>query len=381
MRNILVVTGTRAEYGTLKNIMYEICEDNELNLQLIVTGSHLSEKYGYTINDIVDDGFKIDFKVPILMDDCSKGSIAREIGLGIIQFSQCFEKLNPDFLLIMGDRYEIFAAAITAMFMNIPIAHISGGEVTEGAIDEQTRHAITKISHVHFPGAEYYGENIKKMGEEPWRIFNVGDPGIENIKKTDLMTKREIESDLKVKIDKDTLLVTYHPVTLENKDIEIQISNLLQALNILNKTVIMTYPNSDLGSDYIIKELVKFSNENDKIHLFKNLGSRRYLSVMKYCGAVVGNSSSAIIEAPYLRIPAVNIGNRQKGRLKAESIIDCSNDCEDIVLAVNKALSGEFKEKAKYAKSLYGDGNTSKEIVRILKSLNIDEKLLKKKLV
>ena len=299
----------------------------------------------------------------------------------MIQIAQGFERLKPDMLLILGDRYEIFAAAICAMTMNIPIAHISGGEITEGAMDEQIRHAITKMAHIHFPGAECYAENIKKMGEESWRIFNVGDPGIENIKNTKLMTKEEIKEDIDIDIDEETLLITYHPVTLEIEDLPSQISNLLEALSELDKKMIITYPNADYGSDYIIKELNKFSKENNKVYLFKNLGNRRYLSIMKNCGAVVGNSSSALVEAPYLKVPVVDIGNRQKGRLKAENIISCSNDSKDIISAVNKSLSSEFKGKVKNVKSLYGEGSTSEEIVKVLKQIDIDDKLLKKKLV
>mgnify|MGYP000903215118 FL=1 len=303
------------------------------------------------------------------------------MGLEMIQIAQGFERLKPDMLLILGDRYEIFAAAICAMTMNIPIAHISGGEITEGAMDEQIRHAITKMAHIHFPGAECYAENIKKMGEESWRIFNVGDPGIENIKNTKLMTKEEIKEDIDIDIDEETLLITYHPVTLEIEDLPSQISNLLEALSELDKKMIITYPNADYGSDYIIKELNKFSKENNKVYLFKNLGNRRYLSIMKNCGAVVGNSSSALVEAPYLKVPVVDIGNRQKGRLKAENIISCSNDSKDIISAVNKSLSSEFKGKVKNVKSLYGEGSTSEEIVKVLKQIDIDDKLLKKKLV
>lgn len=381
MRKIAIVTGTRAEYGTLYWIMKRIEMDRSLNLQLIVTGSHLSSKFGYTVEQIRKDGFQIDDEIEIDINLYRKSSIPKSMGLEIIQMAQSFERLKPDIVIITGDRYEIFAAAICAMTMNIPIAHISGGEITEGAMDEQIRHAITKIAHIHFPGSEHYAENIKKMGEEPWRVFNVGDPGIENIKNTKLMTKEEIKKDLDIDIDEETLVITYHPVTLEIEDLPSQISNLLEALSKLDKKMIITYPNADYGSDYIIKELNKFSKENNNVYLFKNLGSRRYLSIMKNCGVVVGNSSSALIEAPYLKVPVVDIGNRQKGRLKAENIISCSNDCKDIVNAINESLSSEFREKVKKTKSLYGEGNTSEEIVKVLKQIDIDDKLLKKKLV
>ena len=381
MRKIAVVTGTRAEYGLLYWTMKKIQMDESLKLQLIVTGSHLSEKYGNTVEKIKEDGFKIEDEIENNIDSYKKSSIPKSMGLEMIQMGQSFERLKPDMLLILGDRYEIFVAATCAMVMNIPIAHISGGEVTEGAMDEQIRHAITKMAHIHFPGSEFYVENIKKMGEEPWRIFNVGDPGIENIKNTKLMTKKEIKLDLGIDIDEETLLITYHPVTLESEELPSQVFNLLQALSQLDKKMIITYPNADYGSDYIIKELNKFYNENNNVYLYKSLGSRRYLSIMKNCGVVVGNSSSALVEAPYLKVPVVDIGNRQKGRIKAENIISCSNDCKDIVNAINNALSGEFRGKVKNTKSLYGDGNTSEEIVKDLKQIDIDDKLLKKKLV
>lgn len=381
MRKIAVVTGTRAEYGLLKNTLIEINKSNELKLQLIVTGAHLSEEYGYTVEEIIEDGFIIEDKIPILMRNNSKDGISIEMGLLMIQLSQTFEKIKPDILLILGDRYEIFAATSVAMVMNIPIAHISGGEITEGAIDEQIRHSITKMAHIHFPGAGVYGQNIINMGEESWRVFNVGDPGIENIKLINFLSKEELNEELNIHVDNDTLLVTYHPVTLESDKLPYQIDNLIKALYKVNKNIIITYPNVDNGGDYIIKRLEEFSKENPNIHLFKNLGLLRYLSVMRLCGVVVGNSSSALVEAPYLKIPAVNIGNRQKGRIMADNIISCSNECEDIVEAINKSLTNEFKEKVKHIESLYGEGNTSEEIVKILETIKINDTLLKKKLI
>lgn len=381
MRRIAVVTGTRAEYGLLKNTLNKIKENKNLRLQLIVTGTHLSEEYGYTVKEIIDDGFEIEDTIPILMKNSNKDCVAKEMGLLMIQISQTFERIKPDVLLILGDRYEIFAVASVAMVMNIPIAHISGGEITEGAIDEQIRHSITKMAHIHFPGAKAYAKNIIAMGEEPWRVFDVGDPGIENIKFTKLLSKEELKEQLKVEVDRDTLLITYHPVTLERELLPFQMENLIKALNEVNKQMIITYPNADNGGEYIIKKLEEFKKINSNVHLYKNLGALKYLSVMKLCGAVVGNSSSALVEAPYFKIPVVNIGNRQKGRMMAENIISCSNEYEDIIEAINMALTYEFKEKVKHIKSLYGEGNTSEEIVNILENIGINDKLLKKKLI
>lgn len=381
MRKVAVVTGNRAEYGLLKNTLKEINNSKILELQLIVTGTHLCEEFGYTVSEIESDGFEIEEKIPILMKGSGADCIPKEMGLLMIQLSQVFARISPDILLILGDRYEIFAAVSVAMVMNIPIAHISGGEITEGTIDEQIRHSITKIAHIHFPGAQKYADNIVKMGEESWRVHNVGDPGIENIKLTNLLSKDELKSNFNIEVDENTLLVTYHPVTLEIDDLPYQIDNLIMALNKINKNTIITYPNSDSGSNYIILRLKKFSEENKKVHLYKSLGIVKYLSVMNLCGAVVGNSSSAFVEAPFLKKAAVNIGNRQEGRLSADNIINCSYDSEEIVEAINKSLSCKFRDNLKYTKSLYGEGNTSIEIVKVLETIDINDRLLKKKLI
>lgn len=380
MKKIAVVTGTRAEYGLLYHTLKEIKNHKELELQLIVTGNHLSETHGYTVKEIEEDGFSIAESVNILFESDHKDSMSKSMGLLMMQLSQTFVRLQPDILLILGDRYEIFAAASVAMTMNILIAHISGGEVTEGAIDEQIRHAITKMAHIHFPGNEYYAANIKSMGEEAWRIHNVGDPGIENIKNIEMYSLEELENFFGFCVDEETLLVTFHPVTLEINDLEQQMNHFLDALQVINKRSIITYPNSDSGGKYIIHRLENFASCNKNMHLYRSLGSKRYLSTMKYCGAVVGNSSSAIVEAPYLKVAAVDIGNRQKGRLKAENIISCGYEKQEIIQAIEKALSKEFKEVVDHTKSLYGEGKTSKQIVEVLNETKIGETLLKKKL-
>lgn len=381
MRKIAVVTGTRAEYGLLKNTARCIEEDKDLELQLIVTGTHLSQEYGYTVCEIEKDNFDIKERISILMSENNGENIAKAMGILMINLCQTFSRLKPDLVLVLGDRYELLSVVNTAAVMNIPIAHISGGEITEGASDDQIRHAITKMAHIHFPGAEVYGKNIINMGEEAWRVFNVGDPGIENIKNNKYLSKEELKASLGVDVDENTLLITYHPVTLEINELPKQIEGLISALKRIDKNMIITYPNSDNGSKLIINELIKFSKENTNVHLFENLGVRRYLSVLKLCGAVVGNSSSAIVEAPFLKVPAVNIGNRQKGRLMADNIIQCGYSSFDIEEAIKKALSREFRDKAENVNSLYGEGNTSKEITSILKNIDINEKLLKKKLV
>lgn len=381
MRNITVVTGTRAEYGLLKNIMLCIDKDESLNLQIVVTGMHLSKKYGYTKQEIVEDGFKINEEVPILLEYEGKDKNARELGMAISTFANTFMRLKTDILLILGDRYEILGASATAMVMNIPIAHISGGEITEGAMDEQIRHSITKMANIHFPGAKEYVNNIINMGEETWRVFNVGDPGIENIKLTKMLNKEELKEQLDVEIDEETFLITYHPVTLELDQVKYQIEELIKALNRFDKKMIITFPNADNGGDIIINQLEEFAGKNKNVYLFKNLGSLRYLSVMSLCSTIIGNSSSSLVEAPFLKKPVVNIGNRQKGRLMADNIIQSSNAEEDIFNAITKSISSKFKEHTNKTKSLYGEGNTSSEIVKVLREININQELLKKKLI
>lgn len=379
-RRIAVLTDSRAEYGILKYTLSAIRDSEMLELQIIVTGTHLLEAYGFTINEIRNDGFFALEEIRTEVGLSEKTRIPTEMGNLTIQLSRIFERLHPDILLLFGDRYEMLAAASTAVAMHIPIAHISGGESTEGAMDEQIRHAITKMSHIHFPGAEVYAENIKRMGEQPWRIFNVGDPGIENIRRTQIMKKSALETDLGIKIDEKTLLVTYHPVTLELSGLACQMAHLTGALDKFNGTMIITYPNSDDGSDLIIREWKEFASGRKNVCLVKSLGMLRYLSVMNYCGAVVGNSSSAVVEAPFLKVPVVNIGNRQKGRMMADNILTCGYEQKEIERSIKTALSREFKEIASGTKSLYGDGNTSGAIVQVLEHIEIDEKLFKKKL-
>lgn len=380
MRKIAVITGARSEYGLLKSTIQKINENINLELQLIVTGTHLSKKYGYTVSEIEQDGFKISKKIVII--DEKNNNICFESSKLLKEINEAFQNLKPDLLLILGDRYEIFMAATAAMFMNIPICHISGGEITEGAIDDKIRHSITKISNIHFPGAEEYAENIAKMGEERWRIFNVGDPGIENVKNIKLYKAKEIKEKIGFNVDENTLVVTFHPVTLEINNTEQYIDNLISALKRFDNKIIITYPNSDEGSDIIINKIKQYEAENSNVMVFKSLGIQLYLSVIRKSGVVIGNSSSGIVEAPYFKIPVVNIGNRQKGRLMAKNIINCNYDSDEIFKSIKKALTNEYKEYAKNETvSLYGNGNTSEKIVKILETIDIDQKLIKKKLV
>lgn len=381
MRKILVVTGTRAEYGLLYWTMKRIDEDTELALQLIVTGNHLVPEYGYTVKAIKKDGFKIDEEIDMIVNSNKKSSIAKSMGLELIQMAQAFDRLKPDLLLILGDRYEIFIAATCAMMLNVPIAHMNGGESTEGAVDEQIRHAITKMAHIHFPGSEYYKERIIKMGEEPWRVYNVGQAGIENIRRLELLGKDELQKDLNILFDKPIFLITYHPVTLEVENIEEQISNLLRAIRHFNAKFIFTYPNADFGSKIIIDKMNTFVRENKNAYIYHSLGQKRYLSLLKYADVMIGNSSSGIIEAPIFKIPVINIGYRQKGRLRNKNIIDTDYTYDSIYNGIYKALNDkDFIKGLSKIKSVYGDGTTSSQVIEVIKSIELNRRLLSKKL-
>ncbi len=379
MRKIMVVTGTRAEYGLLYWTLKGIVENPNLELQLVVTGNHLSSEYGYTVKQIIDDGFEIVQEIDMLLDSKKKNSIIKSMAMEMIQLSDCMERLTPDILLILGDRYEIMAAATCAMMLNIPIAHMNGGECSEGAIDEQIRHAITKMAHIHFTGAETYRKNIINMGEEPWRVFNVGQAGIENIKRIPLLNREEIQSELKIDLNKKVFLITYHPETLSNMEVEKQVENLLQALDKFDAQLIFTSPNADHGGLIIKEKIEKYARNHINSKYYDNLGQKRYLSLLNYCDVVIGNSSSGLIEAPSFGVPVVNIGDRQKGRIRCNNIIDCRNNVEDIVHAITTALDKKFKNSIKHENSPFGDGNTSHMVVDILSKIQLNNKLFLKK--
>jgi len=379
MRKILVVTGTRSEYGLLHNTMQEIKNSKELELLLIVTGNHLVSSFGNTVEEIRKDEFKIDDEIDMIINSDKKSALIKSMGIEMIQMAQSFDRLKPDILLILGDRYETFVAATCAMMMNVPIAHMNGGESTEGAIDEQIRHAITKMAHIHFPGAEYYKERIIKMGEEAWRVFNVGQAGVENIKRLELYSKEEIEKQLNIEFNKKIFLITYHPVTLESENVEMQIDSLLNALKDFDAKFVFTYPNADFGSKTVIDKINTFVERNKDAYVFSSLGQRRYLSLLNYADIMVGNSSSGIIESSTFKLPVVNIGNRQKGRLRSNNIIDTGYSKKEIVAGINKALFDEkFKSRLNDIENIYGDGTTSLQVIQVLKTIDIGKKLLEK---
>lgn len=379
---IAIFTATRAEYGLLRWTIKSLQELFEI--YVIVGGTHLSPTDGYTVEEIKKDKIKNILKLPFLNVSKTAPALTSSIGNGLIQISQVFSYIKPDFLLILGDRYELFIPAIGSMMFGTPIIHLSGGEKTEGLIDEQVRHAITKMAHIHMPSTTLYAENISKMGEEDWRIHIVGAPGLENIKRLELYKKEEILKLTGIDVNKDTVICTYHPVTLEGEDsVRWQIKNLLEALSKFDLQIVFTRPNAEVGSDEIVNMIKKFVNDNPRAYFFDSLGSRLYLSFLKYAKAIIGNSSSGIIEAPSFSIPTVNIGNRQEGRLQPESVIQTGYSVDEIYKGIEKALyDREFLSKIKTIKNPYGDGNTSKYVVEAMKRiLKIPkEKLLKKRL-
>ena len=379
MRKICVITGTRAEYGLLYWLMKEIQADKELSLQVIATGMHLSPEFGLTYRE-VEEEFKIDKKVEILLSSDTPVGILKSMGLGLISFAECYEYLEPDIIVVLGDRYEILSAVSAALVCRIPVAHIHGGEATKGVIDEAIRHAVTKMSHLHFTATEEYRRRVIQLGEHPDRVFNVGGMGIENIKRVKLLSKEEFEESIGFKLGKRNLLITYHPVTLENATAEEQFKELLSAIDKLDDThIIFTKSNSDTDGRIINKMIDEYVLKNShKAIAFTSLGQLRHLSAMKRVDAVVGNSSSGIAEAPSFKIGTINIGDRQKGRIRAKSVIDCKPKKEDILKAIDKLYSNEFKEILKEVRNPYEqDGFPSKSIVNVLKNYDLSN-ILKK---
>lgn len=381
MKRIGIMTGTRAEYGLLKPLMQEINKDNDLELYLIVSGMHLSPEFGMTYQEIEEDGFQINAKVEMLLSSDSPAGISKSIGLGVIGFADEFQRADLDMLILLGDRYEALSAAICAMVMRIPIAHLHGGELTEGAIDEGIRHSITKMSYLHFTSTEQYRNRVIQLGENPERVFYVGALGVENIKKINLMTKEELERSIHFEIDENTVVVTYHPVTLENNTVEEQFLNLLKVLDRNPKIrMIFTKANADTNGRIVNELIDKYAAQNsERACAFMSLGQKRYLSALKYCRIVIGNSSSGIIEAPSFGKPIINIGDRQKGRICADSVINCGYTQQEIQQAMETALTEEFENKARNCRNPYEKENTAANIISVIKDYLLNDKIKLKK--
>jgi len=377
-RKICVVTGSRADYGLLRWLMQEIKEDPDLELQILATGMHLSETFGSTYKEIESDGFKINEKIAVLNGEDSGLSLAKSIGLGISGCAEALERLKPDLIIVLGDRFEIFAAATAALVLTIPVAHLHGGEVTVGAFDESFRHSITKMSHVHFVAAEEYKNRVIQLGENPEMVFNVGGLGVDAISKIKLLTKEEFEKKRGVSFSKRSLLITFHPVTLDDGSAEKQMNELLSALSELNETtLIFTLPNADTGGSLIITEIEKFVEDHSNAYSFKSLGQVDYFSCINLVDGVVGNSSSGLTEVPSFRKGTINIGDRQKGRLFATSVINVEPTKEEIKKGLSKLYSDSFRANLPSTENPYGSAGSASKIHKIVRDLEF-EGLLKK---
>jgi UDP-hydrolysing UDP-N-acetyl-D-glucosamine 2-epimerase len=378
-RKIAVVTGTRADYGLLYWVLQKIHEDPELILQLVVTGMHLSPEFGLTVKEIEADGFPIAERVEMLLSSDTEVGISTSIGLGAMGFAKAFNRLQPDILVLLGDRFEILAAATAAMVARIPIAHIHGGESTEGLIDEPIRHAVTKMSHIHFPAADLYAKRIRQMGEDPEKIFTFGAPGLDHIYLTDLPERQDLESGLGIDLTQRVAVITYHPVTLEFSTARGHVGNLLGAVRNRDLTLVFTYANADTGGRVINQMIEAFVKNEPHAHAFPSLGQRLYLGLLRIADVMIGNSSSGIIEAPSFKLPVVNIGDRQRGRVKAANVIDCGVEQPEISRALDQALRKEFRDSLEGLINPYGTGQTSSQIVSTLKQIRLGEELLKKR--
>lgn len=368
MKKICIVTATRAEYGQLKPLIQKIFQCDEMSLRLVVTGTHLSPEFGLTYREIEKDGYPISSKVEMLLSSDTSVGITKSMGIALIGFADYFDSDRPDVVIILGDRYEMLMVASAAMIARIPIAHLHGGELTEGLVDEAIRHSITKMSQLHFTATEEYRNRVIQLGEQPETVFNVGSLGTENIKTLELLKKEKIEELLGFHFLNRTIIVTYHPVTLENHSSESQFANLLRVIDKYKEIfVIFTKANADTNGRIVNQMIDQYTDENgERCVAFESLGQLKYLSVLQFVQVVVGNSSSGITEAPSFGIPTVNIGDRQRGRVCAESIINCGNSVQEIELALVQALSPEFQERTKKTKNPYEGNDTSNRIIGII---------------
>lgn len=383
MKKICVITGTRAEYGLLKGLMDKINQSESCELQLIVSSMHLSPEFGNTYKTIEKDGFKISKKVEMLLSSDTETAVAKSMGLGTIEFTNALDDLRPDLVVILGDRFEILSACQASMVLKIPVAHIHGGELTEAAIDESIRHSVTKMSLYHFTSTEVYRKRVIQLGESPDRVFNTGAPGVDNIFQMELLSRDELSKSIDFDLSSPFFLVTYHPVTLERKDPLRGVENLLNSLlEFSDHKVIITMPNSDPHGRTIMKFIEDFTTKHTKhtkqMKTFTSLGQLRYLSALKESAAIIGNSSSGIIEAPALKTPTVNIGDRQGGRICDRSVICTSDDQADITSAIKKAISKDFENEIEASGNLYGNGNATEKIFDVICKLDLTTSLNKK---
>ena len=378
MRNVGVVTVSRSDYGIYLQILRKIQKDPEFNLYLIVAGMHLSPEFGLTVNAIETDGFKVGDRVEMLLSSDTPEAIAKSMGLGTIGFAQAYARFRPDILLVLGDRFEMHAAVVAALPFKIPVAHIHGGEITEGAIDNSLRHSITKLSHLHFVSTEEYARRVRQMGEESWRVIVSGSPGLDNICRIKLLTREELAERIGVALNKSPLLVTYHPASLEYEQTEWQIKGLLEALRAFDLPIVFTATNADTNGRIITRIIEEFIRCNPSAKLSASLGTQAYFSLMSVAAAMVGNSSSGIIEAPSFELPVVNIGTRQRGRIRAKNVIDVGYEHREIANAIRRAISPEFRAGLNGLVNPYGSGGAASVIVTHLKKVTLDNRLVVK---
>lgn len=379
-KKIAVLTATRAEYGLLRRIIIALNNIEEFEAEVVVTGAHLSPEFGLTYHDIQDDHIPIAKKIEILLSSDTPIGISKSMGLAIISFAEYFDASRPDALIVLGDRYETLAVCCAAMNARIPIVHLYGGETTEGAVDEAIRHSITKMSYLHFTATEQYRRRVIQLGEHPDRVFTVGAMGIENILKSKLLSKRELEESISFSLDKPYAVVTFHPVTLESEGAKEQFKEILLAFAKNDgMKYIFTKANADADGRIINQMIEDYVLDNTNAICFESLGSLRYLSAVKYSSVVIGNSSSGLIEVPSLKVPTINIGDRQKGRMQADSVINCPANALEIDKAMQLACSKQFRDKIADAKNPYGDGKTSEKIVKVLKEVFVHKEVNLKK--
>ena len=379
MRTVGVVTVSRSDYSAYLPVLRRVREDPGLKLHLIVTGMHLSPEFGLTVRTIEADGFGVSERVEMLLSSDTPESISKSMGLGLIGFGQAYAHFQPDILLLLGDRFEMHVGALAALSFKIPVAHIHGGELSEGAFDDALRHSITKLSHLHFVSTEEYAKRVIQMGEEPWRVIVTGAPSLDNLYTAELLKRDEIEARFGFLLERDPLLVTYHPVTLEYEQTEWQTAELLAALKTFDLPILFTLPNADTNGRVITRMMEEFAKDHPMTHIVGNLGPEGYFGLMACAAAMVGNSSSGIIEAPSLKLPVVNIGSRQQGRIRAKNVLDVGYSRTEVRKAITKAISSEFRAGLVDLVNPYGDGHASERIVRRLKETTLGNELLVKR--
>lgn len=376
MRTIGVVTVARSDYGIYLPLLRKIKADPTLRLHLIVAGMHLSPEFGLTVKNIEADGFKVDERVEMLLSSDTPEGIAKSMGLGVIGFAQVYARSRPDILVVLGDRFEMYTAALAALPFRIPVAHIHGGEVTQGAIDDALRHSMTKLSHLHFVSTQEYARRVMQLGEEPWRVVVCGALSLDNLHNVRLLNRKELADEFGISLEEQFLLVTYHPVTLEYEQTEWQTGELLAALDECGLPVLFTMPNADTSGRIISHMIKDFISVHPASQAVDNLGTQGYFSVMALAAAMVGNSSSGIVEAAMFKLPVVNIGTRQKGRIRSVNVVDVGYHRYEIIRGIQQVISSEFLESLGHLVSPYGDGQAAGHIVRVLKRIELNHDLL-----